>query len=223
MKDYEKLNAKMMADIALRERLLNATIACAAERGLHALTTDQVAKQAGISAGTLFRLFTTKKDLLEEALSLARHKLHADDDVGTWTGETFYEPYLHLWTASTRCALNHPEAFQYWRLYRTTPLDSYWGYPGNLQLGPFWRLYDMIGAVAEFDHLTHLDAWLVASQWSAAVGFLLAPARAPLVYGGTPPASDPVPTQAQVIQRACEASWAGLGLDRNLPKAVKPW
>lgn len=184
MKDYEKFNAKLMADIALRERLLNATIACAAESGLHALTTDQVAKRTGISAGTLFRLFTTKKELLEVALGQARYKLYADDDIGAWTGETFYEQYLHLWTASTRCALNHPEAFQYWRLYRTTPLDTEWGYPGNLQLGPFARLYDMKGAVAGFDHLTHLDAWLVASQWSAAVGFVLAPARAPFWQAG---------------------------------------
>ena len=53
-----------------------------------------MAKHAGLSAGTLFRLFPTKKNLLEEAMSLAASHLIADDDVGTWTGENFYEQYL---------------------------------------------------------------------------------------------------------------------------------
>ena len=46
-----------------REEILEAAIAVFAQKGLHGASTEEIAKQAGISQPYVFRLFGTKKEL----------------------------------------------------------------------------------------------------------------------------------------------------------------
>ena len=46
-----------------REEILDAAMAVFADKGLHAASTDEIAKNAGISQPYVFRLFGTKKEL----------------------------------------------------------------------------------------------------------------------------------------------------------------
>jgi AcrR family transcriptional regulator len=48
---------------ARREEILDAAFAVFAERGVHGASTEEIAKQAGISQPYVFRLFGTKKEL----------------------------------------------------------------------------------------------------------------------------------------------------------------
>src|SRR5438874_1336962 len=46
-----------------REEILDAALGVFAEQGLHAASTDEIARRAGISQPYVFRLFGTKKEL----------------------------------------------------------------------------------------------------------------------------------------------------------------
>jgi AcrR family transcriptional regulator len=62
-----------------RSRLLAAGLALLAERGLHGVTTHDVAEQAGVAAGTFYLHFRDKRELLRviaaETISLLRDRL----------------------------------------------------------------------------------------------------------------------------------------------------
>lgn len=53
----------------VRLRLLQATAEIAAQSGLEAVTTAEVAKRAGVTSGGLFHHFASKKDLIDELLN----------------------------------------------------------------------------------------------------------------------------------------------------------
>ncbi len=46
------------------QRILEAAIAVFSEKGFSAATTSEIAKNAGVAEGTIFRYFKTKKDIL---------------------------------------------------------------------------------------------------------------------------------------------------------------
>lgn len=50
------------------ERILEAAIKIFSEKGFSAATTSEIAKDAGVAEGTIFRYFKTKKDLLRGAM-----------------------------------------------------------------------------------------------------------------------------------------------------------
>jgi AcrR family transcriptional regulator len=57
---------------ARRDAILEAAVTCFDRRGLHATTTDDIAVEAGISAGALYRYFEGK-DAIVEAIAAERH------------------------------------------------------------------------------------------------------------------------------------------------------
>ena len=64
------------------EKILKAAIIVFSEKGFSASTTSEIAKNAGVAEGTIFRYFKTKKDILRgilvQALNLASGKLVLD-------------------------------------------------------------------------------------------------------------------------------------------------
>ncbi len=57
------------ADQAPRERLLNAATALFCQRGINAVGVDAIVEQAGTAKTTLYKLFGSKEQLVEEVLS----------------------------------------------------------------------------------------------------------------------------------------------------------
>src|SRR6478672_12249409 len=52
-----------------REEILDAALGVFAEQGLHAASTEEIARKAGISQPYVFRLFGTKKELFKAVVS----------------------------------------------------------------------------------------------------------------------------------------------------------
>jgi AcrR family transcriptional regulator len=52
-----------------RDEILDAAVAVFAEKGLHGASTEEIAKQAGISQPYVFRLFGTKKELYKAVVA----------------------------------------------------------------------------------------------------------------------------------------------------------
>ncbi|MEZ5557091.1 MAG: TetR/AcrR family transcriptional regulator [Pseudomonadales bacterium] len=94
-----------------RRRLLEEAAACFATHGFEGTTTRQIAKQCGVSIGTVFAHFPNKQTLLqavlyegiERALSRARLRLSAnvpvDEAMATFAG-SLYRFYLQQRTLS---------------------------------------------------------------------------------------------------------------------------
>lgn len=79
MSDYEDLLRDANASGELTEkqkRIIHAAIASFAEKGYAATSTSEIAKNAGVAEGTIFRHYKTKKDLLYAIITpVIRHLL----------------------------------------------------------------------------------------------------------------------------------------------------
>lgn len=70
MKSEDKMTEK-------QRRILEASIKLFAEKGFHASSTSEIAKEAGVAEGTIFRHYKTKKDILIAAVAPAVLKIAA--------------------------------------------------------------------------------------------------------------------------------------------------
>lgn len=91
-----------------REQILEATELLLAERGFHGLSMQMVAKQAGVAAGTIYRYFEDKDDLIEQlkyhvlARIAAAIQLNVDNDMPLQ--ERYRTMWLNIWhLASSDC------------------------------------------------------------------------------------------------------------------------
>lgn len=66
------------ADLAVRDRVLGATVRCLSENGYAATTTRRVAEIAGVSQGALQHYFPSKGSLVEAAMDLVMTQLLED-------------------------------------------------------------------------------------------------------------------------------------------------
>ena len=88
------------------QRILEASIKVFSEKGFSAATTSEIAKNAGVAEGTIFRYFKTKKDILRgiliQTINLVGEKLvieqvekilldNADKDLHTTLKELLYD------------------------------------------------------------------------------------------------------------------------------------
>src|SRR6266699_2830065 len=91
-----------------REEILEAAVVEFAERGLHAASTEEIAKRAGISQPYIFRLFGSKKDLYKASVSrcfretLETFQRAAEGKRGEEALHAMGEAYAELLTNRTR-------------------------------------------------------------------------------------------------------------------------
>jgi AcrR family transcriptional regulator len=194
-------------------RILTAAHSCVAALGFHAATIREIAQWAQLGEGTLFRHFTDKSAILAAAFEHAAELLH-EPCIYVPPNGTVYELFKGLWNRTAQRAANHREAFHYWRLYRATPLDTAWSAPEALQLGPFSHVPLQILEARGRSEFYQFDAWLMTSQWSAAVQFILAACDC---SPGPQAADDARPTPNQTLAHAYEAWWLGFRMDRDAP------
>lgn len=97
--NYTERTPRLRADARRnRTRVLEAAQAAFADEGL-AVPLDEIARRAGVGAGTVYRHFPTKEALFEAVVSerlrlLAEHL--RDIDVSEDPGEAFYAFFAHL-------------------------------------------------------------------------------------------------------------------------------
>lgn len=186
-------------------------------KGLHATTTDDVAKAANVGVGTLYRTFATKAVLLDAtyayALSFLRAPLQAGEG-DTQRGESLQQQLGRWWHLTAQAAYVHPEAFDFWRLYRTTTRAAA---PWEPLLGPFANVPALVeralarrpAATITSVPMSVLSVSLVA-QWTAAVDLVLTDARC----------LNEAALRAHVLAKAYSGWWQGLGLPTFLEAGV---
>src|SRR5277367_2934520 len=91
-----------------RSAILSAAIRVIAAQGLGAPTAT-IAKEAGVSNGSLFTYFETKADLLNQLYIALKREMAAAALDGLPTGGDTREQVLHMWSHWLRWAASSPE------------------------------------------------------------------------------------------------------------------
>lgn len=100
-----------------REAILDAALACFVDRGYHGTAVPQVAKKAGIAAGTIYHYFKGKEQLVNALYrqwkgEVARRVLTAFPAM-----QPVREQFRAMWETMVAFALEHPQAFAFLELH----------------------------------------------------------------------------------------------------------
>lgn len=79
-----------------QEKVIEAAIKLIAEKGYHNTSTSEIAKEAGVAEGTIFRHYQTKKDLLLAIVTPVIMKLSAPVFAEKFVDQVFEKSHAHL-------------------------------------------------------------------------------------------------------------------------------
>jgi AcrR family transcriptional regulator len=177
-----------------------------AERGLHTVSTTQVAQAAQISVGSLFRYVATKEELLCKALDYAQQQLCAGIAPGPdFPRDIVYDTVRRVWEAAATRALAAPLLFDYWVLAGATPGVGRRNYAPP-QLPVFNGVEDLLDKALGTTTRGELLAHTLQAQWIATVQYVRGHQAA-----GTGPGA------VALLAQGYANWWAGVGLSRDLP------
>jgi len=156
-----------------RRRILDAALKVFAARGYHGTAVPEVAEEAGVGTGTLYRYFETKEALVNEVYRDAKARLRAAliDGIDFRTiGERWF---MTAWTKLIAFARTEPAAFQFLEMQDHAPyLDKKSREVELSVLAPLWLAGKRLRSAARKDGLG-VDV-LIALVWGAFVGLIKA-------------------------------------------------
>ncbi len=107
-----------------RQGLLRAALKLFAAGGIQATSTAEIARAAGMAAGTLFLYFPTKLDLINElVLMISQEEAAAIRGLLT-PSLSVRDTFWVIWDGSIRWLLEHADAYQYTQQIRDSGLIS---------------------------------------------------------------------------------------------------
>lgn len=108
-------------DTDKRQAILRATLELVAEQGFHGTPTSQIASNAGVGVGTIYRYFANKDELIEEihtnihAIFLETFSEHYDPQLPV------RENYLRIFTGLMRLFIANPFEVKFMEQYYNSP------------------------------------------------------------------------------------------------------
>jgi AcrR family transcriptional regulator len=104
-----------------REAILASALELFAEYGFHATSVPQVAENARVALGTIYRYFPSKEALVNELYRLWKERL----GVYLVTGHPLEAPprvqFRHFWERAVEFALEYPKAIRFLELHHHLP------------------------------------------------------------------------------------------------------
>lgn len=104
-----------------RTLILETTLELVTERGFHATPISLIAQKAGIGAGTIYRYFSNKEELINELFTAIKKRVIKAILKNYKEEGTFKERFKHMWINLIHYCLEHPKAFQFVEQYRYAP------------------------------------------------------------------------------------------------------
>lgn len=105
-----------------KEQLLSSALKLFVTNGVGNTSTNAIAREAGVAAGTLFLYFPTKQDLIHALiLKIGKEQSETIQSLPGLSGSV-RENFLTIWEGSIRWFLEHIEAYQYVRQVRDSGL-----------------------------------------------------------------------------------------------------
>ncbi|HLU65175.1 MAG TPA: TetR/AcrR family transcriptional regulator [Kofleriaceae bacterium] len=100
-----------------RTAILEAALDLFVERGYHGTAVPAVAERAGVGAGTIYRYFKSKEDLVNALFRHWKQALAGQIIAGVSPTAPPREQFHQLWGGLARFARNHPKVFAFLELH----------------------------------------------------------------------------------------------------------
>ncbi|GHU49642.1 TetR family transcriptional regulator [Clostridia bacterium] len=104
-----------------REDVLNAALAIIAEQGFHAAPISQIAEKANIGAGTIYRYFKSKEELINALYLEVRKRMAQEILKGQDTSGSVYEQFVRYMQNLISYLIEHPTEIQFTEQYENSP------------------------------------------------------------------------------------------------------
>jgi AcrR family transcriptional regulator len=104
-----------------KEDVLNAALAIIAEQGFHAAPISQIAEKANIGAGTIYRYFKNKEELINALYLEVRKRMAQEILKGQDTSGSVYEQFVRCMQNLISYLGEHPTEIQFTEQYENSP------------------------------------------------------------------------------------------------------
>nr|WP_075631002.1 TetR/AcrR family transcriptional regulator [Glaesserella parasuis] len=101
--------------------ILNATDRLMAKEGVQNLSTHKIAKEAGVSVGTIYLYFKDKETLLNQLVLYLFNTFHSAVDREYDPDLPLFEQYKKLWNATWQFMLDNPNIVKNMHQYESLP------------------------------------------------------------------------------------------------------
>jgi AcrR family transcriptional regulator len=107
-----------------RDAVIRAAIELVAEHGFHGAPMALVAERAGVAAGTIYRYFEGKDELIREAFRFLESGIQARMLEGYPEGRPVRERFLHIGRAVTAYMVESPLEFRFLEQFHNSPYGA---------------------------------------------------------------------------------------------------
>lgn len=107
-----------------RTLILETTLDLLSEFGFHGTPISLIAQRAGVGAGTIYRYFPNKEELINELFKEIKRKIIRAMLNNYGEEGTFKERFKHLWKNMVYYYIDHPRDFQFIEQHRYAPYMS---------------------------------------------------------------------------------------------------
>ena len=107
-----------------RNLILDTTLNLISEFGFHGTPISMIAQRAGVGAGTIYRYFPNKEELINELFKEIKRKI-IKAMLNNYREEGSYKArFRHLWMNMVQYFIKHPKEFQFTEQHRYAPYMS---------------------------------------------------------------------------------------------------
>jgi AcrR family transcriptional regulator len=107
-----------------KEQILQAALKLFVEFGFHGTPTSRIAKEAGVSNGTLFHYYKTKDELVVALFIHVKTKMAFCLEMNRTEGETIKATFKRMFIASLYWAKDNPIEFRFTQQFHSSPYLS---------------------------------------------------------------------------------------------------
>jgi AcrR family transcriptional regulator len=104
-----------------RTNILQAALQLISEQGFHAAPVSQIAEQAKVGAGTVYRYFKNKEDLLNQLYLEIKSRVHEAMNEGINPEMPLEALFKRLWLNTFEFDIKHPQEFSFVEQYCDSP------------------------------------------------------------------------------------------------------
>lgn len=105
-----------------RAAILGAALRLIPRQGFHATPVSQIAEEAGVAAGSIYRYFPSKEVLLSELYLQLKQELYQAMGGAMPAGVPFEAHFKRVWLNTFAYFIEHPDAFGFMEHYASSPL-----------------------------------------------------------------------------------------------------
>lgn len=104
-----------------REEIIRAALELIAEQGFHGAPMSMIADRAGVAAGTIYRYFESKDELIMVLFREIDDAIGAEIQKGYQPTKPIRERFHHIFTRLLRYFITHPPHFRYMEQFHNSP------------------------------------------------------------------------------------------------------